>query len=175
MDSTFRFFIRLFVIPIGLLAAVLTGVAIILFGQWRIGAMPLQDLPPEAWVAVMEALFTGTFLVTFLVCVMWLIGLAGILLAETFAVRAWLFHVTNGALSAFVGAWLFPQVSGEASPPADTFYILASGLAGGLVYWLVAGWSAGFWKPVRTPAPAVQPPPMPAQPRQAPPPLPPGN
>ncbi|WP_051356884.1 hypothetical protein [Azorhizobium doebereinerae] len=160
MDSVFRLLLRLLLIPIGLLAAILSGVAIILFGQWRIGALADQNFTPETWIAVMEALFTGTFLVTFLVCVMWLVGLVGVLFAETFAVRSWIFHVANGAVSAFVGAWLFPTVSGEASPPADPFYILAAGLAGGLVYWLVAGWSAGFWRPLRpaqalprTPAP----------------------
>ena len=26
--------------------------------------------------------------------------------------------------------------------------ITAAGLAGGFAYWLIAGWSAGFWKPV---------------------------
>ncbi|MGU3496714.1 hypothetical protein ACLBXM_21950 [Xanthobacteraceae bacterium A53D] len=159
MDSVFRLFLRLLVIPIGLLAAILTGTIIILFGQWRLGALSDMDLAPDAWVAVMEALFTGTFLVTFLVCVIWVVGLVGVLFAETFAIRSWLFHVANGAASAFAGAWLFPTVSGEVGPPADTFYILASGLAGGLVYWLVAGWSAGFWKPVR-----ARPAPQPAQP-----------
>ena len=26
--------------------------------------------------------------------------------------------------------------------------VIAAGLAGGFAYWAVAGWSAGFWKPV---------------------------
>jgi hypothetical protein len=26
--------------------------------------------------------------------------------------------------------------------------VTAAGLAGGFAYWLIAGWSAGFWKPV---------------------------
>lgn len=162
LDSVFRLLLRILVIPIGLLAAILAGVAVILFGQWRIGALANQSLglAPETWVAIMEALFTGTFLVTFLVSVMWLVALVGVLFAEVFAARSWLFHVANGAVSAFVGARLFPRISGEATAPADPFYILAAGLAGGLVYWLVAGWSAGFWKPVRSrpPSPTPQPP-----------------
>ena len=32
--------------------------------------------------------------------------------------------------------------------------MVAAGLAGGLAYWLVAGWTAGFWKPVFAPEPA---------------------
>jgi hypothetical protein len=26
--------------------------------------------------------------------------------------------------------------------------LIAAGLLGGLVYWIIAGWTAGFWKPV---------------------------
>ena len=37
-------------------------------------------------------------------------------------------------------------------------YVFGAGLAGGFAYWAVAGWSAGFWKPVFArplPAPAA--------------------
>ena len=30
----------------------------------------------------------------------------------------------------------------------ETTFIFGAGLAGGFAYWAVAGWSAGFWKPV---------------------------
>ena len=36
---------------------------------------------------------------------------------------------------------------------------LLAGLAGGFAYWAVAGWNAGFWKPVfRSGAPPAPPP-----------------
>ncbi len=149
MDSVFRLILRFLLIPVGVLAAILTGTVVILFGQWRIGAIADQELEPEAFIAVVQALFTGTFLVTFLVCVMWLVALVGVLFSETFAVRSWMFHAGNGAVSAFIGARLFPSVSGETAPLAEPLYLLAAGLAGGLIYWLIAGWSAGFWKPMR--------------------------
>ncbi len=153
MDSVFRLLLRFLLIPVGVLAAILTGTAVILFGQWRIGAIADQALEPEAFIAVVQALFTGTFLITFLVCVMWLVALVGVLFSETFAVRSWMFHAGNGAVSAFIGARLFPSVSGETAPLAEPLYLLAAGLAGGLIYWLIAGWSAGFWKPMRPSAP----------------------
>ncbi len=115
--------------------------AIILFGLWRIGALANQSLglAPETWIAIMEALFTGTFLVTFLVSVMWLVALVGVLFAEVFAIRSCLaFHVANGAFPAFIGARLFPGISGEATAPADPFYILAAGWP--------AGSSTGWWR-----------------------------
>lgn len=164
MDSVFRLMLRLLLIPVGVLAAILTGTAVILFGQWRIGAIADQALEPEAFIAVMQALFTGTFLITFLVCVIWLVALVGVLFSETFAVRSWMFHAGNGAVSAFIGARLFPSVSGETAPLAEPLYLLAAGLAGGLIYWLVAGWSAGFWKPVRAVTPLPRTPPAPPAP-----------
>lgn len=164
MDNIFRLLLRLLLIPVGVLAAILTGTAVILFGQWRVGAIADQVLEPEAFIAVIQALFTGTFLITFLVCVIWLVGLVGVLVSETFAVRSWLFHAANGAVSAFIGARLFPSLSGETAPLAEPLYLLAAGLAGGLVYWLVAGWSAGFWKPMRAPMLVPRTPPAPPAP-----------
>jgi choline-glycine betaine transporter len=34
--------------------------------------------------------------------------------------------------------------------------MIAAGLAGGLIYWAIAGWSAGFWKPVFSQPPQPQ-------------------
>ena len=33
-------------------------------------------------------------------------------------------------------------------PINEPLAVIAAGLAGGFAYWAVAGWSAGFWKPV---------------------------
>jgi hypothetical protein len=72
----------------------------------------------------------------------------GVVISEAFAIRSWMFHVANGALSAWVGSVTML----EATKPYD-FYggpliVAAAGIAAGFVYWAVAGWSAGFWKPV---------------------------
>jgi hypothetical protein len=40
---------------------------------------------------------------------------------------------------------------------------IGAGIVAGFAYWAVAGWSAGFWKPVfRSPQPAPLPPVTPA-------------
>ena len=45
--------------------------------------------------------------------------------------------------------------------------MIAAGLLGGLAYWAIAGWSAGFWKPVfRGPQPAGSAPDAGARPPQ---------
>ncbi|MFG1420406.1 hypothetical protein [Roseixanthobacter liquoris] len=149
MDSVFRLLLRFILVPAGYVVAICAGTAVILFGQWRIGALfATAPESPDTVVVLVDALFTAGFLVMFLVSTMWLVAAIGVLFSEMFAVRSWMFHVANGAASAFVGAQLFPALSGERMPVADPFYILAAGLAGGLAYWLVAGWSAGFWKPM---------------------------
>lgn len=152
MDNLFRFLLRLVLVPVGFIAALTTGMLVILFGQWRIGSF-LAILPadPHAIFVVMDALLSATLLVMFLVATMWMVGAIGVLFSEVFAVRSWLFHIGNGAVSAFAGNALFPHLSGDSVPLAEPFYILAAGLAGGLAYWLTAGWSAGFWKPILAP------------------------
>lgn len=161
MDNLFRLLLRLVLVPVGFLAALITGMLVILFGQWRVGSL-LTFLPddPDAMLMVLNALISATFLILWLVSTMWIVGAIGVLFAEVFAVRSWLFHTINGAVSAFAGEALFPYFSGESAPLADPFYILAAGLGGGLAYWLTAGWSAGFWKPLLT-APARPPVPPP--------------
>ncbi|WP_370877818.1 hypothetical protein [Xanthobacter agilis] len=177
-----RLLLRLLLVPLGYFAAVLAGAVVIVVGQWRIGTL-FDDLPPDdvALGMVIAVISTVTFLML-LLSLMWLVASVGILFSEAFAVRSWLFHAANGAVSAFVANQLFAKDAG-ALEVGDGFYILAAGLAGGLAYWVVAGSTAGFFKPVllspaeraarrRRPAPDMpQPdPPQPDPPRPDPPP-----
>ena len=88
----------------------------------------------------------------------WLPAAIGILISETFAIRSFIFHAGNGAVSAFIGWSLFGYVDATRIPLNEPLPVLAAGLAGGLAYWLIAGSSAGFWKPLfRRPAGASLP------------------
>jgi hypothetical protein len=86
----------------------------------------------------------------------------GVLIAEAFAIRSWIFHIGNGGLSAWVGRWLLLDVPAEYHFLLEPKIMVAAGLAAGGAYWIVAGWSAGFWKPIYPPMEAALPPPMPA-------------
>ena len=79
---------------------------------------------------------------------MWLPGAVGILISEAFAIRSWIFHALNGAISAWVGWQMFAAFDQSGEPVNATQFVFGAGLAGGFAYWAVAGWSAGFWKPV---------------------------
>ncbi|MBB3770957.1 hypothetical protein FHS55_001552 [Angulomicrobium tetraedrale] len=167
MDSLLRLLLRFLVVPLGVMAGMITTMLVVIIGYWDIGAL-VSGADVGHAVLLLDALSAAVFVLTALVMMMWAIAAIGILFAETFAVRSWIFHVANGAASAWLAAWLFPTYADQTAPPMDeaTFYVVAAGLAGGLAYWLVAGWSAGFWKPlgraVVAPLPAPAPPSAPA-------------
>ena len=79
---------------------------------------------------------------------MWIPGSIGVLISEAFAIRSWMFHAGNGAVSAWIGWSMFGYVDDSHIPINGPIAVIAAGLAAGFAYWLVAGWSAGFWKPV---------------------------
>lgn len=157
MDSVLRLLLRFILVPLGYLAAVIAGSCIILFGSWKAGAMIMSDNPDTATAGAFMAFVMGAILLVALVATMWMIASIGILISEAFAIRSWIFHALNGAASAWVGAQLFSDVD-KGLPPNEPIYVVAAGLAAGFAYWGIAGWSAGFWKPVfRQPLPPLPP------------------
>ena len=143
MDNLGRFLLRFILVPFGYLAAVAAGTLVIVFGSWKLGQMPDPDGPP---LAMLAAMFAAPVLLVTLIGMMWLPAGIGILLSEGFAIRSWMFHALNGAATAWIGWSLFG--SGDGAAIDDPLAVTAAGLAGGFAYWLIAGWSAGFWKPV---------------------------
>ena len=83
--------------------------------------------------------------------VMWLPGAIGILISEAFAIRSWIFHALNGAIAAWLGWQMLAPIDESGVPLNETSFVFGAGLAGGFAYWAVAGWSAGFWKPLFPP------------------------
>jgi hypothetical protein len=157
MDVVLRLLLRFILVPLGYFAAVLAGAAVILFGSWRFGEMAMRLDSGSADVAIFGFAVAGPILFVMLLSMMWLPGAIGILLSEAFAIRSWLFHALNGAASAWIGWQLFGWFDESRVPLNQPLYVIAAGLAGGFAYWLIAGSSAGFWKPVfREPAPVTR-------------------
>ncbi len=90
----------------------------------------------------------GPFLLLFMFVFMLLPASIGILISEAFAIRSWIFHVLNGVVSAWLGWQLFGTVAGIGLPLDRPLMVIAAGIAGGFAYWAVAGFSAGFYKPM---------------------------
>jgi hypothetical protein len=148
MDNIGRLLLRLILVPLGYFVAVVVGTLVIVVGSWKLGPIAVTSDPDAQAVAVFGFVFVTPVLLVMLLSVMWLPGSIGVLIAETFAIRSFLFHAGNGAVTAWVTWSMFGYVDDRHIPVTQPVAVIAAGLAGGLAYWAIAGWSAGFWKPV---------------------------
>jgi hypothetical protein len=147
MDDLARLLLRFILVPLGYFAAVLAGTLVILFGAWKIGHAAGLDIEDRT-IAAYGYIFAAPVLLVTLLSVMWLPSAIGILVSEAFALRSWMFHAGNGAVSAWMAWNMFGYVDNTRVPLNGPLAIIAAGLAGGFAYWAIAGWSAGFWRPV---------------------------
>ena len=146
MDSLGRLLLRFVLVPLGYLVAVVVATLVIVFGSWKLGEAAAH--PDTQVFAMFGFVFAAPVLLVMLLSLMWLPAAIGILISETFAIRSFLFHAGNGAVSAWIGWNLFGYVDDTRVPLNEPLPVIAAGLAGGLTYWAIAGFSAGFWKPV---------------------------
>jgi hypothetical protein len=135
--------IRLILIPFAWFAALFAATSLIAAVSW------LRAYPPVAGdefaVGVTSLVVLADWFVLFV-----LIGqaallpvLAAIAAAEILRLRSVLYFCAAGLLSAFaVSRLLDPETSGAI--PSEPALAAAAGLAGGLVYWLIAGRSSGI-------------------------------
>jgi hypothetical protein len=148
MDNVGRLLLRVILIPLGYFAAVVAGTLVIVIGSWKLGQFAVTSDPDAQAVGLFGFLFAAPVLLVVLLSVMWLPASIGVLIAEGFAIRSWVFHAANGAASAWIAWSMFGYIDDSRIPLNQPLAIIAAGLAGGLAYWAIAGWSAGFWKPV---------------------------
>ena len=148
MDIVGRLILRFILVPLGYFAAVVAGTLVIVVGSWKLRPVAVTSDPDAQAVAVFGFVFVAPILLVMLLSVMWLPGAIGILVSEAFAIRSWMFHAGNGAVAAWIGWSLFGYIDDSRIPLNQPLAVVAAGLAGGLAYWAIAGWSAGFWKPV---------------------------
>jgi hypothetical protein len=162
MDSLARLLLRVVLVPLGYFVAVIIGTLVIVFGSWKLGVAASD--PDHQPFAVFGFVFAAPVLLVMLLSMMWLPAAIGVLISETLAIRSWMFHAGNGAASAWIGWSLFGYIDDSRIPLNEPLPVVAAGLAGGLAYWAIAGWSAGFWKPVFGPEPVTLPPKMASHP-----------
>lgn len=140
MSTSRTLVLRLFLVPAGWLCALLAALAVlvvVLAGQ----ATPASPAD-HAILTLSLALFTAA--------AVWVIGpvaliasLAAIVLAEAFRIRSWLYFAAAGALIAAI-VWQVSETPEPGPPFFSALEIAAAGLAGGLIYWLIAGRSSGL-------------------------------
>jgi hypothetical protein len=169
VSRLFLIFIRLCLILFAFIVAALVASVFLHLVAWPTIAPLNQEAP---WLVV-GGLFVSVPLMALMASYFaFLPGAMLIGLSELRGYRSWLYHALCGGAAAFIGLAFARQIrgsSGMTPPPPDTYGELplismpqvtaaavAAGLVGGIVYWLIAGRSAGRWfGPVPTaPAPS---------------------
>ncbi len=151
MDVIGRLILRLLLVPLGAVVAVCVSVLVVIVAHWN-AFMAVVIASPEAQQDYLLALAVAGPVVALVLalsamCTV-LPAAVGVLIAEVFAIRSWIYHTANGGLSAWIGWPLMQDLRDEYHFFTDPKIIVAAGLTAGLAYWAVAGWTAGFWKPI---------------------------
>jgi hypothetical protein len=143
-----RFILRFLLVPLAASVALCVAMLFVLTAQWNrfvalAGANPAPSDDALAMLLIAPALVLSVAATAMLAP-----AAIGALIAEAFAIRSWMFHVVNGGLSVWLG-WIAME---EVRKPYEVFdqplVVVGAGIAAGFAYWAIAGWNAGFWKPV---------------------------
>jgi hypothetical protein len=151
-----RLLLRLILVPLGAVMALVAAGALIAVSQWNAFEAVLAADPEAQENYVFALVVAGPLLFSLLSSwahYTFVSALAGVLAAEAFAIRSVLFHAGNGAVCALIGWSLTRDLREEAHFLSNPTVLVAAGIAAGFVYWLIAGWTAGFWKPLGATSP----------------------
>jgi hypothetical protein len=154
MENLVRLLLRFILVPLGAAVALAAAAAFVVIAH-RNALIAVLDADPQAQQDYFTALLFGGPLLALLLSIwafyMFVPAAIGVLISEAFAIRSWIFHAANGGLSAWLGWTLTQDIRDEYRFLTEPRILVAAGLAAGLAYWIVAGWTAGFWRPVRSP------------------------
>ena len=153
-----RFLMRLLLVPLGGCVAICIAMLFVMVAHWnRVAGLTADDYSGlTTFLLVIPMLAVGSG-------IMLLPAALGMMIAEAFAIRSWMYHVANGGLSAAVSLVSIGGFEKTYDLSDEPLIAIGAGIAAGFAYWAIAGWSAGFWKPVfRSPPPALLPPVTPA-------------
>ncbi len=146
-----RFLLRFLIVPLGATAATFVAIAVVCLAQWnRFSKLVVSD-PSTADGVVLAVLIAGAALTAVLsiaALAMLLPATLGVLISEAFAIRSWMFHAANGGLASWVGWVTMEEFRRQYEFFDQPLVVVGAGIAAGFAYWAVAGWNAGFWKPV---------------------------
>lgn len=137
---------RLLLAPLGFTLGTLAAFATLAF----ITANHLdgvQLLPEDVMLLGFDLSINAATIALLLAPLMAAPAIVAVLISEMFSIRSWMYHAIAGAVCALAPWSLAP--AGVDGPIFTTSQILAAGVVGGLVHWLVAGRSAGLAEPER--------------------------
>jgi hypothetical protein len=156
-----RLLLRFVLVPFGACLASLVAATVVCFAHWdRFSAMVARD-PQAPENIVLAVLFIGPAVAVIMAVgafAMLMPAALGIMIAEVFAFRSWIYHVANGAFASWIGVLTMQEFLKRYEFYSEPTIVLGAGICAGFAYWIVAGWNAGFWKPVFASRPASPPP-----------------
>jgi len=156
MEHLIRLLMRFLLVPLGYAAASITATVMVLIAWWQFADATLGQPADGADYAIFGVLFGGPILLLVMFGLILLPMIVGILISDAFAIRSWIFHALSGVASSWVGWQLFGADAGTGTAFDQPLAVIAAGIAAGFAYWAVAGFSAGFYKPVfRSDTPAA--------------------
>lgn len=158
-----RFILRFLLIPVGGSFAALAATMVVCFAHWAQFIKLVTNDPQAPENLFLAVIVLGPVLVAIMsvaAFAMLMPATLGVVISEVFAIRSILFHIANGALASWIGWATMQQFLKQYEFYSEPTILICAGNAAGLVYWLIAGWSAGFWKPVFS---RPSPPPTPVQ------------
>jgi len=154
MDVLMRFLSRFVVVPLGITMALAVGAAFVVIAHRNTMLAGLSAHPEAQLEYFVSVVFGGpvlAFLLSLWAFYTFVPSLIGVLISEGLAIRSWMFHAANGGLSAWLGWARTQDTHGGNRFLTEPRLLVAAGLAAGLAYWIVAGRTAGFWIPIRSP------------------------
>jgi hypothetical protein len=154
-----RLLLRFLLVPLGGFFAAIAATFVVCFAHWTQFLKLVANDPTAPENIVLAVIFIGPALLVIMslgAFAMLMPAAIGVAISEVFAIRSILFHAANGALASWIGwivMWEFLKDFEFFKEPTIS---IGAGIAAGLTYWAIAGWNAGFWKPVFSQPPKPQ-------------------
>jgi hypothetical protein len=147
-----RLLMRLLLVPLGGCIAIVVAMMFVLVAHWnRVETVTADDASGLVSLLIAPMLALS-------VAYMMFPSILAVLISEAFAIRSWMYHAAAGGLSAVISLATVGAFDKSYDLSDEPLIAVGAGIVAGFAYWAVAGWSAGFWKPVFTqPQPAVPP------------------
>lgn len=146
-----RFLLRFLLVPFAAVCAALTAATVACVAHWEKFLKLVHNDPTAPENILLAVILAGPALVVIMsvgAFGMLTPAAIGVAISEVFAIRSILYHLANGALASWLGWLVFVSFLKEFEFYSEPAPSIAAGIAAGFVYWAIAGWSAGFWKPV---------------------------
>lgn len=144
-----RLLLRFLVVPFAATVAVAAAMFLILMAHWNrfVTLAEANPAPPDD-PALLFLLLAPAMVMSAAAMAMLAPAAIGVLIAEAFAIRSWVYHVLNGGLSMSLGWFAMEEMRKPYEIFEEPLMVVAAGIVAGFAYWAIAGWNAGFWKPV---------------------------